>query len=1126
MEYVRTKEVAMEELMILEKLFKRRRNKKQHQKRWLKVERKNDVVHIKGHLNEKITASELWLIDKDTKEGILVGSSDPTSNFHFKIELEQIASRLEAYYDIDEKSLSWYIKVKKPLALFTANQLEEKNESIAFTMAEDQIEYGEYFMQLGGFYESYIDGVEYISNSFSKLTIYISPKGNISLLFNKNMKRPTKLQLEKFKAKNNIVYIEGRFFTKSLQVESGEMVLISRGEDVHTLSFDVDFQHLKEETSKRYGLHRYLYSASISLLTETDEFVLNSNVYDLFLDVKFEHGYEKRIRIGRPTLKTKLLTKSVMASNYSTGQVVYPYYTLKASNLSFEVINFPKENFNYLKKMMRWSWFVKLINKNKDVWIVGERPYKAQDTGYQFFKYMRETHPEKEVYYVINEDSPEKRNVDPFGNVLRFGSKEHILLTLIAKKVISSHHPDYLYPVRTKSFQRKVNAKKVFLQHGVMGTKNLTAHYGKVTSDFETNLFIVSSEYEKEIVVNDLDYDPQEVMVTGLSRFDALFRNDVKIKKQILIIPTWRDWLATADRFYGSEYYERYNDLINNEKFLEMAKKNDIDIVFCLHPNMQQYSGAFTNPAIKIVKQGEIDVQQLIKESALMITDYSSVAFDFSFLEKPIIYYQFDRQRFLGKWPSHLVLDQDLPGDIVLEEDSLVDCVEKYINNNLQMEQRYKERSRRFLKYKDVKSNERIYAAIKNQDKVKQSFVQTIQYNYIARGVFNRFRKSSYYFPVMKRMYSLMRIVIKPDPKMIFLESGLGKQYADSPRYIYEKLTELYPDKYTFIWVYNKRNIRFDYKHTKKIKRLNPAYYYYLCKSGVWINNQNFPTYIKKPAETKYLQTWHGTPLKKMLHDIEEIQGRSEDYLERVSTAVENWDYLISPSTYATKAFRSAFNYDNKVLEVGYPRNDLFYADDKETHQQDLRMKLAIPQDKKVILYAPTFRDNQKRKNKFSFDLNMDLDRMQKELGDEYVLLLRMHVIVSSKIKINPELRGFVYNVSNYPEMQELLLIADLLVTDYSSVMFDYCNTKRPILFYTYDLEEYRDKLRGFYFDFEEQAPGPFVTNTEQLIDSIKQIENVKEDYRDKYTAFYNKFCYLEDGHATDRVINTLIDKE
>src|SRR5699024_7950338 len=163
-----------------------------------------------------------------------------------------------------------------------------------------------------------------------------------------------------------------------------------------------------------------------------------------------------------------------------------------------------------------------------------------------------------------------------------------------------------------------------------------------------------------------------------------------------------------------------------------------------------------------------------------------------------------------------------------------------------------------------------------------------------------------------------------------------------------------------------------------------------------------------------------------------------------------------------------------------YPRNDIFFNHDQEKYVSKIKNKLQLPKDKKVILYAPTFRDDQTSKNnKFLFDINLDLHQMQERLGNDYILLLRMHVVISNKIKIDPYLQNFVKNVSNYPDIQELSLMADVLITDYSSIMFDFANTKKPIVFYTYDFDNYRNNLRGFYMDFENEAPGPFVYDTE-----------------------------------------------
>ena len=305
----------------------------------------------------------------------------------------------------------------------------------------------------------------------------------------------------------------------------------------------------------------------------------------------------------------------------------------------------------------------------------------------------------------------------------------------------------------------------------------------------------------------------------------------------------------------------------------------------------------------------------------------------------------------------------------------------------------------------------------------------------------------------------------------------------------------------------------------KVVKRLSPSYYYHLATSMYWVNNQNFPTYINKRKGTKYIQTWHGTPLKKMLYDIEVIHGRDETYLNRVSSAIKHWDYLVSPSKYATERFRSAFNYSGEVLEEGYPRNDIFYQSNQEDTMRDLKTKLNIDPNKKVIIYAATFRDNQKSGKKFTFDLPIDYKNFHEKFGEKYVLLIRLHVVVSGKITIPEEYRESIINVSNFPDIQQLLVLSDVLITDYSSVFFDFLNTDKPILFYTHDLDDYRDNLRGFYLDFEKDAPGPICMSENELFDSLEQIEQVKEDYHHKYIEAKKRFCYLDDGVAASRIV-------
>lgn len=1096
--------------MFIKKWF---RKKKPKLKKELKLIQRAEEIRIEGTLSDSnYHITQLILEERGSGERVFVNNERSTNTFLFNMNvLELISANEETIYDI-------YLNVKINEKHLTDKQKKNNYDKAKLHIVEnDGIAY-EYPIRLGRFAETISEEIEKFQSEYNSYLLYKTVKGNISLAINKEIEQKYISQIDYLKSSNEVVKLGGKLFTRTHQIEDIKLKVIGRETGLEYL-YPIDYTDLKEDAKTKFGLNRYYFNAGIDLQTLLEKKILSEDVYDLFFQVQFKNLDEKAlIRVGKPRFKARYNVKASYTKGKNSVYTVTPYYTFRLFNLSLQVDEFDRDVFHYMERALKWAFLLRLLNKHKDIWLVGERSYKAQDTGFAYFKYMRENYPEKNIYYVIEKDSPELENVLPLGNVLYFKSKEHVEKTIVATKIIGSHHPDYLFPIRTKKFDSKIKGKRIFLQHGVMGTKNMVANYGKGIASFKTDLFLVSSEFEKEMIVNDFGYRPHEVKVTGLSRFDNLFKNDVSHKKQLLIIPTWREWLVRDDLFLESEYFKRYLSLINNKQIHDLVERHDLEIVLCLHPNMQSFSRYFEHEKVRIIHQGEVDVQQLLKESAMMITDYSSVAFDFSFLNKPIIYYQFDRNRFIGKKGSHLDLDNHLPGSIVVSEDEIYPLIKEYIETNYTMSLKYEKRARNFLTYKDNQSSERIYQAIKNMH--SKPLLEKVLDNELILGAFNRFRRSKRYFPTMKRYYKFAKRFLKVDEKLILFESGIGKQYADSPRYIYEEMVRRNLD-YKYIWVTN-TNVRFPDINTKKIKRLSPQYYYYLAKAKVWINNQNFPTYIEKRSETIYLQTWHGTPLKKMLNDIENITGRTDDYLERVTNVARKWDYLISPSVYSTAAFKSAFKYENKVLEVGYPRNDLFF-NQNETNKLSIRKKLGINPNKKIILYAPTFRDNQTAgNNKFLFNMAMDLNEMQQTLSDDYVILMRTHVIIKNKLSISEELEDFVFDVSGYSEMQELLLIADILMTDYSSVMFDFANTNKPMLFFTYDLETYRDEVRGFYMDFENEAPGPLVRNTEQIIQSVQQIENIQIDYTDKYQAFKTKYCYLEDGLASERVVDIL----
>lgn len=1105
--------------------FLKRKSKKKRTplKENLEVTQKGELLYFFGNFsNTNYRITELWITPRTSEavEGFFIAKNSLSQNqFRFEVSIKNAIRQM---LDHEDQNFDWFVKVEYPFECLKIEKQEEVLENVT-VLERDGEQFVELFYRVGRFHNTKIGDLEYVEHDGHTGICYITKKGSISFVIDEEVEYPISLQVDRLYTKSNNLKVVGKIFTKGHKVLEGFIVVKGR-ESNKEFSFPTKFDPIKEEIARKYGLNRYEYICNINFEKVCNENnLLTEEVYDLYLKLNLSNvSEEKLIRVGRPTFKARHFFKEFYSKVNDKAFVITPYYTFKKFNLSLEVFEFGLEEFDYLQKKLKLAWFDRLIYKKKDIWIVGERPYKAQDTGYHFFKYMRENHPERNVYYVIEKDSPELPNVAPLGNILYFKSKKHILYSLVATRIIGSHHPDYLYPIRTSRYKKAVKGIKVFLQHGVMGTKNMVANYGKNAFSFYTDAFLVSSDFERNMIIKDFGYNPKEVHVTGLSRFDSLLTDDIKKKRQILIIPTWRDWLSNEDAFMESEYFSRYRDLVNSPVLHSIAKNNNLEIVFCLHPNMQVYTKYFKDAPVKVISQGEVEVQQLLKESALMITDYSSVAFDFSFLYKPIIYYQFDRDLFIGKNPSHLDLDRDLPGDIVTELDELLNRLNFYAENDLKMLDEYKLRANKFIKYRDGHSSERIYNVVKRLKKsrqVKSTFIIDLN-----QAIYRRIRRHKLYFPVMKKFYKVCKVVVPIDKNLILFESGLGKQYGDSPRYIYEEILNRNL-KYKKVWVMNKK-MNFPDVNTTKVQRLSPKYYYYLARAGYWVNNQNFPTYIQKRKGITYLQTWHGTPLKKMLFDIENVQGREEGYLERVHNATKTWDYLISPSEYASNAFKSAFRYNGEILQVGYPRNDIFYKEDREEVARKVRRELKIPEDKKVILYAPTFRDNEHNgKNKFVFNLKMDLNELKEQIGDEYIILLRMHVVISNKLTIPEELRDFAFNVSNYPDIQELCLISDMLMTDYSSIMFDFANTKKPLLFFTYDLEEYKNDIRGFYMDFESEAPGPLLFTTEDIIDAVKNIDDVKLKYEEKYNKFIEKFCSLEDGNAAKRVVDNVFDK-
>jgi CDP-glycerol glycerophosphotransferase len=292
------------------------------------------------------------------------------------------------------------------------------------------------------------------------------------------------------------------------------------------------------------------------------------------------------------------------------------------------------------------------------------------------------------------------------------------------------------------------------------------------------------------------------------------------------------------------------------------------------------------------------------------------------------------------------------------------------------------------------------------------------------------------------------------------------------------------------------------------------------------IHNTEFRQNLPLRDEQVYINTQHGTPLKLMGSDMVDHnpdipgQGKRWNYYPKNG----RWSHLISPNRHTTDIFRRVFQFDGSVLEIGYPRNDLFYNRNTPEDIRSLKIRMGIPLDRKVILYAPTWRNHGASRQDRKFKLRLDLKALQESFGDTHVIILRLHHLIVSALKKDPTTRDFAFDRSSSRyDAQELLLISDVLITDYSSMLFDYSNLRRPIIFFAYDIDEYSSSTRGMYFDLKQKAPGPVVTDMDGILHALGTIDSWRPEYAEREEAFYNEYCYLDDGRAAQKLIDQVI---
>ena len=362
------------------------------------------------------------------------------------------------------------------------------------------------------------------------------------------------------------------------------------------------------------------------------------------------------------------------------------------------------------------------IKKNR-IWLVGERHDTAQENGYFFYKFLKEIKPHEQSHYIIDKRSSHFKFVKKFGNIIQFNSFKHKLYFMACKYYISSHN-HFCFPVSLigkKRYKPSNRTKNVFLPHGIT-MNDVSEFYGK--SNSYITLFTCGAKPEFDFIKEKFGYKSNEVAYTGFARFDNY--HNATTAKQVLLMPTWRRdiWKhyhnknAKNDYFRETDYFKKFQKLLNSDSLSSLLKKYNYQLVFYPHYEIQPFINHFSssNPNIYIASQETDTVQNLLKCSALLITDTSSVSFDFAYMYKPLIYYFFDKDYFYNTHIKKGYFDHDTMGfgEVIEKEDELILKIEYYLSNDCKLADMYKSRIEKFFPLHDNKNCSRIYNAIIN----------------------------------------------------------------------------------------------------------------------------------------------------------------------------------------------------------------------------------------------------------------------------------------------------------------------------------------------------------------------------------------------------------------------------
>ncbi len=627
--------------------------------------------------------------------------------------------------------------------------------------------------------------------------------------------------------------------------------------------------------------------------------------------------------------------------------------------------------------------------------------------------------------------------------------------------------------------------------------------------------YLVSpSPFMTKTASNAFDYKGN-VLEVGFPRNDKLYHNNTpekiqqiktqlcipKDKKVILYAPTYRnksgfDFKLDIDRL-SETIGGQYVLLVRLHYFI--ADQLDLSGYNSFAYDVSQFNS----------------IEDLYLVSDVLITDYSSVMFDFGHLKRPMIFFAYDLDDYTKKSRGvYLDFEEVVPGPIVSNTDEMINYLTDFEHFKVNYKDKIDDFYQKFCTFGRGDSSEKVVEAMLN-NAVKQEKSEPLIRNKIKRIV-----KYNKWYP---KFFALVGRKLSKQDTIIF-ESFFGRNYSDNPKALYEYAKKKYPG-YKLYWNVNKEYV--EYFKTNKIPYL--IRFSFLgaltqARAKYWILNTRLPLWQNKPKGTKVIQTWHGTPLKRLGLDIGHVTmpGVTTDaYHKQVVKDSNKWDYLIAPNQYSADIFKSCFCIREKqLIKSGYPRNDVLFHY-SEDDRAKIKTDLGIDHQQKIILYAPTWRDDEyKRIDNYTASIHLDLAKIKKRFGKDVLILIRVHYLIANSLDLS-SFENIALDVSNYQDISKLYIISDILITDYSSVFFDYANLKRPIIFFAYDIEKYKDETRGFYFDYFSELPGNIVTTTEGVIEEIEK-SLVSHQRHPNYDQFLHKYCEWETGSAAQTVFEFL----